>query len=73
VSRSDYYEELKELARQVRAAHDLTTPRVLRSDLNRIYKQERIQIDRWPHKLRNLRGAYFYDEECGASVMIAKK
>jgi hypothetical protein len=43
-----YYEELKTLARQVRAENGLSTPRVLRSDMRRIYKAYGIRIDLWP-------------------------
>jgi hypothetical protein len=55
----------------VRARFGLTSPRVLRSDLRRIYRAEGIQIDLWPHKLRKLRGAYINDE-FGPTVMLAK-
>ena len=59
------------LAVQMRDQYGLQTPRVLKSDLRRIYKHQEIQIDIWPYKLKKLRGAYFYDED-GASVMLAK-
>jgi Zn-dependent peptidase ImmA (M78 family) len=71
VSRSEYYEELKLLARQIRTQHGLDTPRVLRSDLRRIYKFYGIKIDLWPFKLKSLRGAIIKDE-LGASVMLRK-
>ena len=69
--RTEYYEELKLLARQTRARFGLDSPRVLRSDLRRIYKEEGIKIDLWPYKPRRLRGAYF-DDDLGATVMLAK-
>src|SRR5690348_3498925 len=69
--RTQYYNQLKALAREIRSRYDLTTPRVLRSDLRRIYRDQGVAIDLWPHKLRNLRGAYIHDEH-GASVMLAK-
>jgi Zn-dependent peptidase ImmA (M78 family) len=69
--RSEYYAQLKELARATRARFGLSSPRVLRSDLRRIYRAEGIRIDLWPHKLRKLRGAYINDE-IGPSVMLAK-
>ncbi len=69
--RAQYYDELKALARGVRARFGLKTPRVLRSDLRRIYKAENIRIDLWPYKFRGLRGAYFNDE-LGATVVLAK-
>jgi Zn-dependent peptidase ImmA (M78 family) len=72
VNRPAYYEELKALARQVRREHHLGTPRVLRSDLRRLYRAYGIQIDLWPHKFRALRGAYF-DDELGPTVMLARQ
>ena len=71
MSRSRYYEDLKLLARDVRGKFGLTSPRVLRSDLRRIYRDEGIRIDLWPYKLRKLRGAYFNDD-AGPTVMLAK-
>jgi Zn-dependent peptidase ImmA (M78 family) len=71
MSRSEYYAWLKELARTTRARFGLTSPRVLRSDLRRIYSVEGIRIDLWPYKLRKLRGAYLNDE-LGPTVMLAK-
>jgi hypothetical protein len=35
----------------------LHLPRVLRSDMRRIYRTEGIRIDLWRHRLRGLRGA----------------
>jgi len=71
MSRFAYYEEMKTLARQVRSDHGLCTPRVLRSDMRRIYKHFGIRIDLWPHKLSRLRGAYFFDD-LGATVMLVR-
>jgi Zn-dependent peptidase ImmA (M78 family) len=71
MNRSAYYQEMKALARKVRADHGLTTPRVLRSDLRRIYKHHGIRIDLWPHRFKRLRGAYFFDD-LGATVMLAR-
>lgn len=68
---SQYYEELKILARQIRAENGLHTPRVTRRDLRKIYSKCGIAIDLWPYKLRNLRGAFFCDE-LGMTVMLAK-
>ena len=66
-----YYEDLKALARQVRAEHGLSSPRVLPSDLMRIYARYGIELDEWPYRFRNLRGA-FIDDHLGTTVMIAK-
>lgn len=69
---------MKILAREVRAEFGLTTPRVLRSDLRRIYQKHGIKIDLWPPqaggpcKLRNIRGAYFNDE-FGPCVMLDRR
>lgn len=70
--RHEYYEEMKRIAREVRAEFDFTSPRVRLSDLRKVYRDRGIRIDLWAGKLKNLRGAYFNDES-GASVMIAKK
>jgi Zn-dependent peptidase ImmA (M78 family) len=71
VNRSDYYTEMRKLARETRAKYGLTTPRVLKTDLRRIYRDQGIRIDLWPHRLRQVRGAYFNDE-LGPTVMLVK-
>jgi Zn-dependent peptidase ImmA (M78 family) len=71
VNTSSYYEDVKILAREIRAENGLETPRVLRRDLRKIYSKRGITIDLWPYKLRNLRGAFFCDE-FGMTVMLAK-
>ena len=65
-----YYEGLKQLARQVRAEFGLHSPRVVESDLRRIYERNGIVIDDWPYRLRNLRGAFISDH-LGSTVMLA--
>lgn len=69
--RSQYYETLKKLARETRAEYGLTSSRVLRSDLRRIYRDQGIRIDLWDHKFTKLRGAYFNDD-LGPTVMLCK-
>lgn len=66
-----YYEDLKRLARQIRAEHGLRSPRVLPSDLKNIYAKNGILIDLWPYRLRNLRGA-FINDHLGTTVLLAK-
>jgi Zn-dependent peptidase ImmA (M78 family) len=70
VNQQAYYEDLKQLARQVRAEFGLHSPRVVESDLRRIYEQNGIVIDDWPYRLRNLRGAFISDD-LGSTVMLA--
>ncbi|HEY3580122.1 MAG TPA: ImmA/IrrE family metallo-endopeptidase [Pyrinomonadaceae bacterium] len=70
MNRQAYYEELKLLARQVRAENGLCSPRVLASDLRRIYDRHGIVIDSWPYRLRHLRGA-FINDHLGTTVMLA--
>ena len=70
MNRQAYYEELKLLARQVRAENGLRSPRVLPSDLRRIYDRHGIVIDSWPYRLRHLRGAFISDH-LGTTVMLA--
>ena len=67
----NYYEDLKLLARQVRAENGLSSPRVLPSDLMRIYAKHGIEVDEWPYRFRHLRGA-FIDDQLGTTVMLAK-
>ena len=66
-----YYEDLKLLARQVRAEHGLSSPRVLARDLMRIYTRYGIVVDEWPYRFRHLRGA-FINDHLGTTVMLAK-
>jgi len=70
VNQQAYYEDLKQLARQVRAEFGLQSPRVVESDLRRIYEKNGIVIDDWPYRLRNLRGAFICDH-LGTTVMLA--
>lgn len=67
----NYYQDLKLLARQVRAENRLNSPRVLVSDLTRIYARYGIEIDEWPYRFRHLRGA-FINDHLGMTVMVAK-
>jgi hypothetical protein len=71
VNTHNYYEDLKALARQVRAEHGLSSPRVLPGDMMRIYAQYEIELDEWPYRFRNLRGA-FINDHLGTTIMIAK-
>jgi len=71
VNTQKYYEDLKLLARQVRAEHGLSSPRLLPGDLRRIYECYGIEVDEWPYRFRNLRGA-FINDHLGPTVMIAK-
>jgi Zn-dependent peptidase ImmA (M78 family) len=67
---TDFY-DLKALARRVRAENNLTSPRVLQTDLRKIYFRYGIEIDYWPYPLKSLRGAFICDE-FGTNVMLAQ-
>ena len=67
----NYYEDLKQLARRVRAENGLSSPRVLPNDLMRIYAKYEITVDEWPYRFRHLRGA-FINDHLGTTVMLAK-
>jgi len=71
VNLNDYYDDLKRLARQVRAENGLNSPRVTPNDMRRIYFRNGIEIDLWPYRLRNLRGAFICDK-LGTTVMLAR-
>jgi Zn-dependent peptidase ImmA (M78 family) len=64
------YEIAKFTARALRREYGFTTPTVRRSDLRRIYAAEGITID-FRSGFRTVRGAYFWDEVIGPSVMLA--
>lgn len=70
VNRHEYYEQLKALAREMRQKYGLDTPRVMRSDLRRIYKALGIKFEKRPFS-QKIRGAYFNDE-CGVHIAIAE-
>jgi Zn-dependent peptidase ImmA (M78 family) len=63
---------MRALAQQVRLEHHLRSPRVLKSDLRRLYRVYGIKIDLWPHKFKALRGAYF-DDDLGPTVVLARQ
>ncbi|MFN2532208.1 MAG: ImmA/IrrE family metallo-endopeptidase [Pyrinomonadaceae bacterium] len=65
-----YYDDLKKLARRVRAENGLTSPRITVTDMRRIYFRNNIELDVWPHKFKKLRGAFMCDE-LGTTVMLA--
>ena len=71
MNRTAYYNDMKALARATREKYGLTTPRVMKSHLRRIYREQGIRIDLWPYRMKELRGAYFNDE-LGPTVMLAK-
>jgi len=76
MSRTQYYQQLKERARQVRDEFGLATLKVGRSQLRKVFKEYQITFDLWPPKstsspakFKKLRGAFFYDE-CGPTIMV---
>ena len=80
MTRRSYYEEIKRLAREIRAVYGFTTPKVRLSDLRRIYHSEGIRIETWPPlssasrrvRLRQLRGAYIDEPPLPPWVMVAR-
>lgn len=75
---SEYYEELKQLARKQRALFGLVSPKVTLTDLHKIYKHYGISCDLWPMSglsganLRSVRGAYFALEH-GPCVLVSRQ
>jgi len=79
MNRSEYYRQMMELAQQQRAFFKFEGARTLKSDLRKIFKHHGVQIDLWPmpgltprKPLKNLRGAYLNEAECGPCVMISR-
>ncbi len=77
MSRSSYFAELKELAREIRQKYGLATPRVLISDLRKICRVEGVTVNLWPlpgmrgDRLKNVRGLYF-NEDGDPSIYLAR-
>lgn len=69
MTRTEYYQALKKLAREQRALFDLTTPTVTLTDMRRIYKHHGVSIMLWPPagilvaKAKTIRGAYRHIED----------
>lgn len=72
MTRSSYYEELKILARRIRAEHGLVTSKVTLTDMRRIYKSYGIKIKLWHGPLKKVRGA-FVNDDLGPEVMVYAK
>lgn len=70
----EHYQLARLKAGEVRSKYEITSPRVMVSDLKKIYKAEGIQrVDYYDgFKSTRIRGAYFNDD-AGCSVMINKK
>lgn len=62
---------MKNLARATRHDYGIEGPRVLRTDMKRIFKDKGIHLDYWPGPLKQLRGAYFNDNN-GSTIMVRK-
>ena len=75
MSRNDYYEEMKENARQLRERYGLTTPKISKADVELILKDNNIELDLWvPEGIASpgfkvIRGA-FIDDEYGSTIMV---
>lgn len=70
MTRSTYYQQMRELAKEKRILYGITTNSLNLTVIQRIYKAEGITIDRWDIKGRKLKAAYFCDGDC--SVLINK-
>lgn len=69
MTKTEYYGSLRALARRVRKEHGLTTPRVMLTDLRRIYKAYDLKVRLWKAPLKGVRGSYLNDD-LGAEVMV---
>jgi Zn-dependent peptidase ImmA (M78 family) len=58
VSRNDYYQDLKALARSKREEYAVATDHLGLREMRAIYRHEDITIDLWPHRLKKVRAAY---------------
>jgi Zn-dependent peptidase ImmA (M78 family) len=62
---------MKTLARAQRQKYGIDGPRVLRTDMRRIFKEEGIRVDYWDGPMKKIRGAYFNDH-LGQTIMILR-
>ncbi len=68
MSRGDYYEDLKALAREKREGHRVTTAALGLRELRRIYAAEGVRIDYWPLAYR-VKALYMCDDgDCSVAV-----
>ena len=65
-----YYYEMRELAQEVRARNGIEGPDVSMREMWRIYRVEGIEELYFRHGFKQLRGAYFNDEN-GVTVLLA--
>lgn len=58
MSRNDYYQALKALARSKRTEYGVVTEHLGLREMREIYKREGIVIDLWPYRMKKIRAAY---------------
>jgi len=80
MNRSEYYHQMMELAQKERTFFKLDSSRILKSDLRKIFRHYKVQVDLWPmpgmlprKPLKNLRGAYLGRLESGPCVVVSRK
>jgi len=71
MQRHEYYKQMKELARKTRTTHGVVTAAFGLREMRRIYKDEGIKLDLWPHKMKKIRAAYFIEDD-RAYVLLKK-
>jgi Zn-dependent peptidase ImmA (M78 family) len=71
VSRSQYYEDLRALAREKRTEHAVVTPSLNLRFVQQIYRKEGVTIDQLELKGRKIKAAYYCDND-DCSVLLSK-
>jgi len=66
-----YYDEMRQLAREKRTEHGLTTATIGLATIRAVYKREGIRLDLWDGPLKKVKAAYFW-EDGDASVMVRR-
>lgn len=69
MERSDYYELMRQRAREVRSQYGVRTETLGVREMLAIYRDQGIKLDRWKYKLRKVRAAYFVVDD-QASVLL---
>jgi Zn-dependent peptidase ImmA (M78 family) len=71
MTRHEYYQNLRKLAQAKRIEYGVTTSTLNLTLIRKIFKSEGVKIDSWDLKGRNIKAAYFCDNE-DASILVNK-
>lgn len=68
--RTDYYNDLKQLASDIRQRYSLSTENISLTSIRAVYKEQSIVVDYWKPKLKKVRAAYMLDDDDVPHVLV---